>query len=68
MRVAVAYVSVLYLQWEPVQNERRKSKDSSLDDTVEPWAARKSAILNKFTTSEKLSIVTSFLSGGEKGM
>ncbi|XP_021918699.1 UPF0505 protein C16orf62 homolog isoform X2 [Zootermopsis nevadensis] len=52
--------------WEPVQSDQRKSKDTLLDDAVEPWAARKSAILNKFTTSEKLSIVTSFLSGGEK--
>jgi hypothetical protein len=51
-----------------VPSDRRKSKDALLDDAVEPWAARKSAILNKFTTSEKLSIVTSFLSGGEKGM
>ena len=47
--------------------ERRKNKDAQLDDLIEPWSARKSAILNKFTTSEKLSIVTSFLSGGEKG-
>lgn len=33
---------------------------------MEPWSARKSSILAKFTTSEKLSIVTSFLSDGEK--
>ncbi|KAJ8945235.1 hypothetical protein NQ318_011216 [Aromia moschata] len=36
--------------------------------TMEPWSARKSAILSKYTTSEKLSIVTSFLSEGEKVM
>ncbi|PNF32008.1 hypothetical protein B7P43_G06573 [Cryptotermes secundus] len=52
--------------WEPVPTDQRKSKDALLDDVIEPWATRKSAILNKFTTSEKLSIVTSFLSGGEK--
>jgi len=34
---------------------------------VEPWSVRRSAILSKYTTSEKLSIVTSFLPGGEKG-
>ncbi|XP_052903515.1 VPS35 endosomal protein sorting factor-like isoform X2 [Anopheles moucheti] len=34
-------------------------------DLIEPWAARRGAILNKYTTSEKLSIVTSFLTGGE---
>uniref|UniRef100_A0AAG5D065 Esophageal cancer associated protein n=1 Tax=Anopheles atroparvus TaxID=41427 RepID=A0AAG5D065_ANOAO len=34
-------------------------------DLIEPWAARRGAILNRYTTSEKLSIVTSFLTGGE---
>lgn len=29
------------------------------------WNTRRSAILNRFTTAEKLSIVTSFLTGGE---
>lgn len=33
---------------------------------IEPWSSRKSGILAKFTTSEKLSIVTSFLAEGEK--
>ncbi|XP_046397900.1 VPS35 endosomal protein-sorting factor-like isoform X2 [Ischnura elegans] len=36
----------------------------SVMDKSEPWAAKKAAILNRFTTSEKLSIVTSFLSSG----
>lgn len=31
----------------------------------ERWNNRKAAILNKYTTSEKLSIITSFLAGGE---
>lgn len=35
---------------------------------VEPWSVRRSAILSRYTTSEKLSIVTSFLPGGEKGI
>lgn len=34
-------------------------------DLIEPWAGRRGAILNKYTTNEKLSIVTSFLNGGE---
>lgn len=29
------------------------------------WASKRPSILNKYTTSEKLSIVTSFLTGGE---
>ncbi|KAJ8925622.1 hypothetical protein NQ315_009466 [Exocentrus adspersus] len=33
---------------------------------MEPWASRKAGILSKYTTSEKLSIITSFLAEGEK--
>ena len=40
-------------------------KDDGLDGTFEPWSVNKSAILSKYTTSEKLSITTSFLSAGE---
>ncbi|XP_076674334.1 VPS35 endosomal protein-sorting factor-like isoform X1 [Andrena cerasifolii] len=43
----------------------KKSKDTA-EELVEPWQARRTAILNKYTTSEKLSILTSFLPGGEK--
>ncbi|XP_003704480.1 VPS35 endosomal protein-sorting factor-like isoform X2 [Megachile rotundata] len=43
----------------------KKSKDTA-EELVEPWLARRATILSKYTTSEKLSIVTSFLSGGEK--
>ncbi|XP_043258632.1 VPS35 endosomal protein-sorting factor-like isoform X2 [Colletes gigas] len=43
----------------------KKSKDTA-EELVEPWSARRTMILNKYTTSEKLSIVTSFLTGGEK--
>ncbi|CAK9829613.1 VPS35 endosomal protein-sorting factor-like [Anthophora retusa] len=43
----------------------KKSRDTA-EELVEPWSTRRAAILNKYTTLEKLSIVTSFLSGGEK--
>ncbi|XP_057321431.1 VPS35 endosomal protein-sorting factor-like [Microplitis mediator] len=43
----------------------KKPRDTA-DEFVEPWSVRRASILNKYTTSEKLSIVTSFLSGGEK--
>ncbi|XP_043273833.1 VPS35 endosomal protein-sorting factor-like [Venturia canescens] len=43
----------------------KKNKDTA-EELVEPWSARRTMILNKYTTLEKLSIVTSFLSGGEK--
>lgn len=59
----------IYLQWDYSSNVAavgKKSKDM-VEELVEPWSARRSTILNKYTTSEKLSIVTSFLSGGEKG-
>ncbi|XP_076626675.1 VPS35 endosomal protein-sorting factor-like isoform X2 [Colletes latitarsis] len=43
----------------------KKSKDTA-EELVEPWSTRRTMILNKYTTSEKLSILTSFLTGGEK--
>lgn len=43
----------------------KKSVDTA-EELVEPWSARRTTILNKYTTSEKLSIATSFLPGGEK--
>ncbi|KAE8740858.1 hypothetical protein FOCC_FOCC013650 [Frankliniella occidentalis] len=55
---------------EPVEGKRGKENvtaSAGMDDGFqESWASRKAGILCKFTTSEKLSIVTSFLSGGEK--
>lgn len=36
------------------------------DATFEPWSAKKAAILSHYTTSEKLSITTSFLSSGDR--
>lgn len=44
----------------------KRTKDK-IEELVEPWGSRRAAILNKYTTLEKLSIVTSFLPGGEKG-
>ncbi|XP_038064522.1 VPS35 endosomal protein-sorting factor-like [Patiria miniata] len=37
---------------------------NQLDDSFEPWSSKKATILSKYTTSEKLSITTSFLSTG----
>lgn len=56
-------------QWDysNVAPAGKKSKDTA-EELVEPWSVRRSAILSKYTTSEKLSIVTSFLPGGEKGI
>jgi hypothetical protein len=39
---------------------------SKVDDSFEPWSAKKANILTKYTTSEKLSITTSFLSAEDK--
>ncbi|KAL8591014.1 hypothetical protein ACOMHN_021779 [Nucella lapillus] len=51
-------------------SEKGKTKDAvssdGLDETFEPWSAKKVGILAKFTTSEKLSITTSFLSASDK--
>ncbi|KAL9957403.1 hypothetical protein ACROYT_G039035 [Oculina patagonica] len=42
------------------------SKSESEDDFFEPWSSKRSGILAKYTTSEKLSITTSFLSSSDK--
>ncbi|XP_065352764.1 VPS35 endosomal protein-sorting factor-like [Cloeon dipterum] len=57
-------IAVEEANWE--QPERRKISDSFEDDVLQEWSARKAAILTRFTTSERLSIMTSFLSGGDK--
>lgn len=38
------------------------------DNIPQEWLKHRTAILGKFTTSEKLSITSSFLQGGEKRM
>lgn len=46
-------------------NVQRKSKTGASLVQMESWSSRRAAILNKYTTTERLSIVTSFLTGGE---
>lgn len=60
---------IFILQWHFSSNIATAAKKSEVtaEELVEPWQARRTAILNKYTTSEKLSILTSFLPGGEKG-
>eukprot|EP00049_Salpingoeca_infusionum_P003952 m.73039 g.73039 ORF g.73039 m.73039 type:complete len:934 (+) comp12354_c1_seq1:63-2864(+) len=41
----------------------RNTKKVALDDSFEPWEARKPGILAKYTTTQKLSLVSSFLTG-----
>jgi len=48
------------------KEDKKVSKKVERYSDIETWAVRKAAILSKFTTSEKLSMVSSFLSGGEK--
>ncbi|XP_033107964.1 VPS35 endosomal protein sorting factor-like [Anneissia japonica] len=43
-----------------------KSRSDSLGDSFEPWNSKKVNILTTYTTSEKLSITTSFLSQSER--
>jgi len=47
-----------------VSNASRKSTSSS--DTFEPWVAKRMGILSKYTTTEKLSIVTVMASSAER--
>ncbi|XP_051172865.1 VPS35 endosomal protein-sorting factor-like [Leptopilina boulardi] len=54
-------------EWDYSANvtHTKKFKDKT-EELVEPWTSRRNLILNKYTTNEKLSIITSFLSGGER--
>ncbi|ESO85799.1 hypothetical protein LOTGIDRAFT_195736 [Lottia gigantea] len=40
--------------------------EDDLDENFEPWSTKKANILARYTTSEKLSITTSFLSASDK--
>lgn len=40
-----------------------KMVEDDIDDSFEPWTTKRSGILAKYTTSEKLSIISSFLQG-----
>lgn len=46
-------------------NQRKGKKETLGLSQMESWSSRRAAILNKYTTTERLSIVTSFLTGGE---
>lgn len=48
-----------------VKRSDKSSDDDFVDDSFENWSTFKGAILKEYTTSEKLSIKTSFLSGGD---
>lgn len=48
-----------------IKSQKFGNQDGFIDDTFEPWASKRSGILNKYTTSEKLSIKSTFLSGEE---
>lgn len=43
----------------------RKKGEIVQESSFDSWHSRRTMILTKYTTSEKLSIVTSFLTGGE---
>ncbi|KAJ8664206.1 hypothetical protein QAD02_024471 [Eretmocerus hayati] len=55
-------------EWDYSPNAAAAGKKigNDIDELVEPWSSRRVTILNKYTTVEKLSIITSFLPGGEK--
>ncbi|XP_065065630.1 VPS35 endosomal protein-sorting factor-like isoform X3 [Rhopilema esculentum] len=45
------------------QAEITETEEEYIDDSFEAWTSKKINILSKYTTSERLSITTSFLSG-----
>nr|SVE92271.1 EOG090X02HV [Megafenestra aurita] len=51
---------------DEVEGEVYPTETSQNEDVSQEWLKHRTAILSKFTTSEKLSITSSFLQGGEK--
>ena len=41
-------------------------QEKKMDEVSQEWLKHRTTILSKFTTTEKLSITSSFLQGGEK--
>ncbi|KAG5897769.1 hypothetical protein JTB14_019988 [Gonioctena quinquepunctata] len=62
-------LSKMAAEMDVTDNNKTPTTRTSGDNVfsnMEPWSARRSGILSKYTTSEKLTMVTSFLSEGEK--
>ncbi|XP_005101203.1 VPS35 endosomal protein sorting factor-like [Aplysia californica] len=49
-----------------VKSQKMDGENEEIDDSFEPWSLKRAGILTKYTTSEKLSITTSFLSTGDQ--
>lgn len=60
------YLNYLYLKEEYTVNSKLDCEEELDNIKMEPWSSRKMGILSKFTTSEKLCII-SVLPDGEKG-
>ncbi|XP_017471583.1 PREDICTED: UPF0505 protein CG8202 isoform X1 [Rhagoletis zephyria] len=54
-------------EFHTFQKKLKRRDKNVIDDDDLSWATRRLGILNRFTTSEKLSITTSFLSTGSPG-
>ncbi|XP_011208196.2 VPS35 endosomal protein sorting factor-like isoform X3 [Bactrocera dorsalis] len=52
---------------DPLTQQMEKINRKSLDENNISWSAKRLGILNRYTTSEKLSISTSFLSAASSG-
>lgn len=60
----ISFFFPLVLQQECSLSDSTPSEEFTPDND---WTSRRSAILSKYTTDEKLSMISSYLSGGEKG-
>lgn len=54
-------LSQMAAEFEAASISNSASKQNQIETTVESWNSRRGLILNKYTTSERLSIATSFL-------
>lgn len=54
------------MEWDAETPTPNKEPQNEFSFGLKPWAEQRSAILNKFTTSQKLSMSSSYLSGVDK--
>lgn len=62
-RQEVDPLSQMAAEFEATNISNNFNRKSKIESSVESWNSRRAIILNKYTTSEKLSIATSFLGG-----
>lgn len=56
-------LSLMAAEFEATNISNNSNKKIKIESSIDSWNSRRAIILNKYTTSERLSIATSFLGG-----